>query len=139
KPAVATSLASDKLYNAVMSRCGINDPDPPHITYYVKPIPMVKSFMNDNVIGRTAVDVFAPRLGIDTLLGVGGSITLGAGDFDSISQLHVLIDNPRKGIMEAIALEPGEVTPEKFVPRDSVNYMTFNVNVQKSFTAVESV
>jgi hypothetical protein len=139
KPSVATPLASDKLYNAVMARCGLNDPDPPHITYYARPLEIIKSFMNDNLVGRLAFNSIVPQLGLDKLLAVGGSITLGAGDFDSIQQLHVLIDNPRKGILEAIALEPGEVTPEKFVPRDCVTYMTFNVNVQKSFTAVESV
>lgn len=139
KPAVATPLASNKLYNAVMSRCGLNDPDPPHITYYFRPIEIVKAFTFQNVFARSAIDVFTPRLGIDTLLAVGGSITIGPGDFDSIQQMHVLVDNPRKGIMEAIALEPGEVTPEKFVPKDCVSYMTFNVNVQKSFTAIETV
>lgn len=139
KPAVATPLASNKLYNAVMSRCGLNDPDPPHITYYFRPIEIVKAFTYQNVFARSAIDVFTPRLGIDTLLAVGGSITAGVGDFDSIQQMHVLVDNPRKGIMEAIALEPGEVTPEKFIPKDCVSYMTFNVNVQKSFTAIESV
>lgn len=138
KPAVATPLASNKLYNAVMSRTGLNDPDPPHITYFFRPIDIAKA-VTTNAFAKAAIDVFTPRLGIDTLLAIGGSITLGTGEFDSIQQMHVLVDNPRKGIMEAIALEAGEVTPEKFVPKDCVSYMTFNVNVQKSFTAIETV
>lgn len=139
KPAVATPLASDKIYNAVMSRCGLNDPDPPHITYYFRPLEMVRAFMYDNLIGRTLFNGALPQLGVDTFLAVGGSITVGPGEFDSIQQMHVLVDNPRKGIMEAIALEPGEVTPEKFIPKDCVSYMTFNVNVQQAFTSIESV
>ncbi len=139
KAVVSTPLASDKLYNSVMARVGLNDPDPPHITYYVRPLELIKSFMNDQFATRLVFNGMVPQLGLDTLLGVGGSITLGVGDFDSIQQMHVLIDNPRKGIMEAIALEPGEVTPEKFIPKDCVTYMTFNVNVQKSFTAIETV
>ena len=44
-----------------------------------------------------------PVLGVDGLLGVGASMTMDAGQFDSVMHAHVLLDNPRTGVLEMIA------------------------------------
>ena len=76
---------------------------------------------------RVAVAML-PALGLDGLSGIGGSILYDAGQYDSISHVHVLLENPRSGILKMIALEPGDPKPERWAPTDVASYMTVHVN-----------
>ena len=71
-----------------------------------------------------------PVLGLDGLAGIGGSMNIDTDQYDSISHMHVLLDNPRSGIIKMIALEPGVSKPESWVPADVAQYMTFHWKIE---------
>ena len=58
-----------------------------------------------------------PALGLGGIKAVGGSTIVGTEEFVSISHLHLLLDSSRDGILEMVALESGNLTPEDSVPR----------------------
>ncbi len=80
-----------------------------------------------------------PALGIDGLAGIGVTMTFSTGRYDGLSHMHVLLDNPRAGVMQVIAFEPGDTTTEPWVFADLETYFTWNWNVRTSFNAIRSL
>ena len=107
----------------------------PQVTFFVDPIEIVRVVGQDNFGVQVALSFF-PRLGLDGLKGIGGSMIMGTEEFDSIMHLHILTEGKRKGILEMIALEPGEITPERFVPSDVASYMSVNWDLKKTYRLV---
>ena len=66
-------------------------------------------------------------------------MTFATGRYDGLSHLHVLLDNPRAGVMQVIAFEPGDTTPQPWVFADLETYMTWNWNVRTSFNVIRSL
>jgi hypothetical protein len=64
---------------------------------------------------------------------------LAAGEFDMINQIHVLLGIPRAGVLAAIALDSGELTPEPWVPADVASYTTLFWDFQKTYDEVEKL
>ncbi|MFH1267424.1 MAG: hypothetical protein ABIK89_17000, partial [Planctomycetota bacterium] len=107
----------------------------PHVVWYADPIAIMQCIGRDNTGIRVAVAMLPP-LGLDGVKAVGGSFTFDAGEFDSIAYMHVLLDPPRTGILEMLALESGGAEPEPWVPADVANYMSLHWNFQTTFTGL---
>lgn len=125
------SLADNDSYNAIMSRCTGTVDDPPHITWFVDPIELVKTMARGS-LAATGLALI-PVLGLDGVKGVGGSMTFASGEFDDVQHMHVLLDNPRAGVVQLLAMKPGDTTPETWVPADVITYNTLNWDFQLTF------
>jgi hypothetical protein len=128
----AKTLSENEKYSAIMRRCRGSKDQPPQFFWYFDPIALLKNIGQNNTQVRVVMATM-PVLGLDGLLGMGGSIILDSGQFDSIAHFHLLLDNPRRGIVEMIALEPGDVKPEPWVPVDVASYTTFHWRFQTTF------
>ena len=128
-------LADNEKYTAIMRRCRGGKNEPPQFFWYFDPIALMKKIGQDNTQVRIAVATL-PALGLDGVLGMGGSFILDAGQFDSIAHFHLLLDNPRDGVVEMIALTSGDVKPESWVPPDVVSYTTAHWRFQTTFNNV---
>ena len=106
-----------------MSRCSGGD-EQPHITWYVDPIALVRRLASGS-LAATGLALF-PVLGLDGLQAVGGTMTFASGEFDEVQHIHVLLDNPRIGVIDAVALSSGDMTPESWVPGDCISYSTIH-------------
>ncbi len=80
-----------------------------------------------------------PALGLNGLQGAGGSMTFATEEFDALTQLHLLLDSPRKGVLELVAPRAGDTKPETWVPADAASYMTLNWDVAKTYTSFSSL
>jgi hypothetical protein len=125
------TLADNSKYNAIMSRCANANEEPPQLTWYVDPISLIRRLASGSFVA-TGLALF-PVLGLDGLQGVGGTITFASGEFDEIQHLHVLLDLPRRGVIDAIGLRSGDSTPEPWVPSDCVSYSTINWDLRHTF------
>jgi hypothetical protein len=67
------------------------------------------------------------------LQAVGGSMTFATGELDEVQHFHVLLDNPRVGVIEAVALGSGDMTPEPWVPVDCITYSTIHWDLRHTF------
>ena len=127
------SFANNSSFAAVMnSTRGSRDGDA-QITWFIDPIATFKGIAQGNVAAQFGLAIL-PTLGLDGLKGVGGSITLGSGEFDMITQSHLLLENPRAGVVELIALEHADTTPEAWVPDDVASYLTVNWDLKKTYS-----
>jgi Protein of unknown function (DUF3352) len=114
---------SDK-YSTVINRCvGVGD-EQPHLTWYVDPIALVRRLASGS-LAATGLALF-PVLGLDGLQAVGGTMTFATSEYDQTQHIHVLLDNPRMGVIDAVALGSGDSTPEPWVPGDCMSYSTIH-------------
>jgi hypothetical protein len=132
------TLSDDRKFTTVMNRClGAKD-DPPQLAWYVDPIRLAKVASRGNTGAQTAIALL-PAIGLDGLQAIGGSVTMATGEFDSVSHIHVMLDEPRSGVLEAIAITSGDTTPEPWVPADAASYVTINFDAEKSYDAIAKV
>jgi hypothetical protein len=127
----AETLADNRQFTAIMSRSVGTKDERPQVTWFVDPIELFKNLSRENAGGQMALAML-PALGLDGVKAAGGSMIYAAQDFDSIAHMHLLLDNPRTGVLEMLALEPGDTSPEDWVPIDAASYMTINWNTQKT-------
>ncbi|MFM7072446.1 MAG: hypothetical protein ACKO38_11720 [Planctomycetota bacterium] len=137
-PADWTSLADNRKFTAIMSRCGGARDERPQFTWYVDPIELVRVASRGNFAAQTGLAIL-PAIGLDGLQGIGGSLIFGAGEFDMIQHVHVLLDNPRGGVLKALTLNGGDSTPEPWVPNDVASYLTLNWDFETSYREVRQL
>ena len=118
-----------------MSRCRGDKKDTPQISWFVDPIGIFKSFARGN-FAMTAAVAFLPRLGLDGLSGAGGNMFFDTEAFEFVHHVHVLLENPRTGVLAAVALKSGDLTPPTWVPADVTTYMAANWDARQTFEQV---
>jgi len=130
------TLADNDHYKAIMSRCQGSAKERPQIAFYVDPIGIFKSANAGTTAGALSVG-FISTLGLDGLHGVGGSLIMPEEEFDLITHLHVLLETPRSGVIEMVALGAGETNPEDFAPANAMNYATLHWKVDETYDAFD--
>ena len=107
----------------------------PQVTWFIDPIELARRAGRGNAGTQTALAIIS-SLGIDGIKGLGGSLAFATEEFDGMFHSHILLENPRKGVVDALALRPGEINPEPWVPADVESYMTLNWDISKTYGEV---
>jgi len=128
-------LAENDKFAAILSRCRGSKEERPQITWFVDPIELARTATRGNLAAQASLALL-PVLGLDGVQAAGGSVTLASDKFDMITHAHVLLDNPRSGVIKMIALESGDTTPERWVPDDAASYMTVYWDVDKTYSTL---
>lgn len=132
------SLAQNNKFVTILRHCRrANDP-PPNIVAFVDPIGLIRQFNKNNTGMAVAMATF-PALGIDGISAVGVTMTFSTGRYESLTHFHLLLDNPRAGVLQVIAFEPGDTTPQPFVAADVESFFTWNWNARNSFDVIRSL
>jgi hypothetical protein len=132
------TLAENSKFVTILRNCRRPHDPPPNIIVFVDPIGLIRQFNKENAGMAVAMATF-PALGIDGLSAIGATMTFATGRYDDLSHLHVLLENPRAGVMQVIAFEPGDTTPQPWVFADLESYFTWNWNVRTSFNVIRSL
>lgn len=133
-----TSLADRREFITIMEQCTGSGEDEPQLVYFVRPIQLFKSVTAGNMALQVGVSILR-EMGLDGLQGFGGSLVLGGERFESVDHMVVSLDSSPTGVLEILALRPGDVTPEVWVPKDVATYMTLHWDFQKSYSALAEV
>jgi hypothetical protein len=118
-------LSSDEAFQQIRDRARGEVDEIPQLVYFIDPIGIFEAVGEDNAMVRLGEAFLAP-LGLDGLRGLGGSITLETGQYEQIHRATVLIDSPRRGVVELVATRPGDVAPESWVGEGVASYTTIN-------------
>lgn len=111
---------------------------PPNLIFYVDPIGLMQGFGRANP-GMQIVLAFLPRLGLDGLQAIGGAMTVATGQFDGLSHVHVLLQNPRAGVLSMIAFGAGDTKPQNWVPLDVTGYTTLHWDFQTFYKRLAAI
>ncbi len=125
------SFADNTQFGAVRHNVGSGSEEP-QLLWFVDPVNIVREVGRGNTGATVAIALF-PSLGVDGIQGVGGSVALAQGQFDSVSRMYLLLSSPRTGVVELVALDTGDVTPERWVPSQTATYTSLHWNVKKTY------
>jgi hypothetical protein len=131
-------LRENEAYSTLMTRTRGAAEDTPQIRWFVDPIRFVKAAGRGNV-GAQAGLALLPVLGLDGVRGAGGSLTFATEQYDSLFSLHLLLDQPRNGVLAMLALGNGDMTPESWVPQDVATYRTLYWDVERTYQELRTI
>jgi len=132
------TLAGDATFNALMSHCRGAEGESPQAIWYANPIALLEGIARNNAGAMMAVSML-PTLGLNGVRAVGGSIALDVGEFDAVTQTHLLLDGSRTGALEVLAFGSGSMEPQSWVPADAAGYTTTHVKPEKIYETVEKL
>ena len=118
-------LTENRKFVTIMNRCRAIEGIQPEIRYFADPISLARGGFRGNKVAQ-GVMAFLPKVGLDGVLGLGGSVSLQSEEFNSVVHGHLLLANPRSGILEMLALKPGDGEPQPWMPADATNYISTN-------------
>ncbi|MEC9091668.1 MAG: hypothetical protein VX438_03100, partial [Planctomycetota bacterium] len=131
------TLVKNRKYLNVRNACSPDEDNPPQGVFFADVFEIITR--SQSGVAGTALVGILRGLGVDGLLGIGGSMTSNHDEFESIIHLHVALANPRAGLIKMLAIEPGDLTPETIFPPEVSNYFTTNWNTMISFNEIEKI
>ena len=131
-------LADNRKFVTIMNRCRGSKKYTPDLLFYVDPIELARSSFRGDTQAQFVIN-FLPLLGLDGILAIGGSSTMFVDEFESVAQGHVLLANPRKGILEMLAFKPADYRPEPWVPETATTYYSTSIDLRKMMVELEKV
>lgn len=132
------TLAENQRFATILRNCRRPQDPPPHLLFFVDPLGLVRDFGRDSGGVKFAMGLL-PSLGVDGILGGGGTLAFSTEQYDSLSHFHLLLENPRAGVLQIPAFNDGSTTPQNWVPLDIETYMTWNLNLQTSVDRVRAI
>ena len=130
------TLAAQPAFVSLERTIGRAEGKPAHLLLYLDPIQLVRRVSRG---GAQVALAMLPALGLDGLTAVGGSLTFNRGPFEIIGQGQVLLDVPRAGVVELIALQPTPTEPEPWVPAGLLSYTTFSWDTQRTYHTLRTL
>ena len=132
------TLAGNRKFVTIMNKCKSTEELPMSFSIFCDPIMLARSATMKEPEAKL---VFAalPTLGLDGVSAVGGAALFNEKNYESVFHGHLLLTNPRAGILEMIALRPGFYDPELFVPEDTVTYATSSWDFRKFLSELEKI
>jgi len=131
-------LKDNRKFVTIMNRCRGTKEVQPEFRMFMDPVEFFKSVTRGNAGAQLAVG-FLPVLGLDGLLALGGSSILNEGEFQSVNHFHIMLANPRAGIVEMLAMKPSDYKPGPWVPDNVMNYMATSWDVDRMFAELTKI
>jgi hypothetical protein len=126
------TLAENDRFVSILKSCRREQDPPPQLIFFVDPIELVRGVGRNNGGVQFAMGLL-PALGADGLLAVGGATTYATDEYNDMSQFHILLENPRAGVLQLPAFEPGDTSPQPFVPLAVETYMGTHWNLRTTY------
>ncbi len=126
------SLAEKSQFVTILRECSTQLEEPPQIVFYADPIGLVRNLGRGNA-GVSVGLAMLPSLGLDAVMGVGGTVSLATDQWDTLIHLHLLLDNPRSGVLTLLRFKQGDITPPDYVPDNVSRYSTFYLDAPGVF------
>ncbi len=134
--AESKSLADNRKFTSILSRCVGTAGERPQISFFADPLEIVRQLVPKNA-GTSMALAMIPALGIDGIEAVGGSTIIAPPDFDSISHFHISLSSPRRGLLSLLRPKSGSTTPETWVPDTAAGYSTINWDLASTLQGIE--
>lgn len=132
------TLAENTNFSTILRHCRREQDPPPNAILFIDPIGIFREF-SKNQPGSQLAQGFLPMLGLDGIAGMGATTTFASAPFDDLTHFHLLLDNPRSGVLQLVTFESGDTTPQPFVPFATENYITGRWNAELFYNRLEEL
>lgn len=129
------TLAENARFATIIKQCRRKQDPPPHLIFFADPISLARNIGRESG-GMQMALAMMPMLGIDGLSALGGAATYATNEYDDLVQGHILLENPRSGILQLPAFEAGDTAPQVFVPKAVESYIAWNLNLRTTYGRV---
>jgi Protein of unknown function (DUF3352) len=111
------------------------------VIWYLDVAKLVKIVLRANTKDADAqqTDVMVQELGVYGLKSIGGCLTLGAGNYDSLTKTFVHAPRPVAGLLKIFSLPPITLRPESWVPATVASYQTVSFDLDNAFIALNEI
>jgi len=131
-------LADNPKFQRLLRECRQASQGTLHFVAFADPIQLIEGIAVAQPAAGFTLAVL-PVLGLDGLNSLGMALSADVAAWDSISEFHVFLDNPRTGVLDAPALKKGDALPEVFVPGSVIRYTTLYIDVPTTLARVEKL
>lgn len=121
EPLANNEAFTESLRECVEERIGGGDAAPPNVAVFVDPVGIFRAIAQRNTGMRVALATL-PILGLDGIEGAAAAMWVDYGDWDTLLRAHLLLDNPRAGVLKMARLAPTDPTPGDAIPADVASY-----------------
>lgn len=132
------SLDKNRAFASSLRECLQGREEPPQLIAFADPIGLVRAVAGRQASVKIALATL-PAIGVDAIEGAAAASWFATETWDVMTRAHVLVDNPRAGVMQVIRLEGGDVSPPDYVPAGVAAYMTLNISPQQVFDDIEAI
>jgi hypothetical protein len=126
------TFAENHKFSTIVRQCRREQDPPPGLVFFADPIGIFREFSRGSTGAQVALG-FLPMLGLDGIQAIGGTITAAVPPFEDLQHYHILLDNPRSGVLQLLTFESGDNTPQPFVPQAIENYFTGRWNAPQFY------
>jgi len=138
-----STFADNEVYRYIMDKCRTESEAGPTAKWYVSPVEILKKLMaaERGTAGQPLEQVLTiiATLGVDSFRGIGGTYALADGEYDSITRGLVYLEPPVKGLLNVFQFPARSQTPPKWVSSRVASYNGINWDLEKAYTAIESI
>ena len=115
EPVGTRSLAENQKFVTILRECSTQLSEPPQVVFFVDPLQIMQLAGRSNGGLRVFMAIF-PALGIDGFEAIGGTVSLSTTEWDSLVHAHVLLENPRSGVINLIRFRETDHAPPGYIP-----------------------
>ncbi|HVW01825.1 MAG TPA: hypothetical protein VHB77_15845 [Planctomycetaceae bacterium] len=137
------TLADNEVYHYIVERCrDENQKRPSTAVWFLDPVGFLKAMANSAPqLPPQAAEMMKalPTLGLNKFKGLGGTVDLADGDYDSISRTLVYYDTPATGVLQLLQFPPKALHPAKWVSAETSSYTEVNWDIEDAFKAITKV
>jgi hypothetical protein len=134
------SLAAAESFTKTLAK---TDADKAQAVWYLDVAKVVKLAINaankENKAQAQQNEILAEQLGAFGLKSVGGSFSLGVGNYDSQTKIFFNAPKPVAGLLKLFSFPPTALRPESWVPATVATYQTVSWDLDNLFTALDDV
>ncbi len=111
------------------------------VVWYLDVAKLVKVVIKSNSKEADAQqnEVLAQELGVFGLKSIGGCLTFGTGNYESLTKTFVHAPRPVAGLLKIFSLPPITLRPESWVPATVASYQTVSFDLDNAFTALNEI
>ncbi len=135
------TLADNDTYRYILDKCRDEASDVrPQVVWFVDAVALVQSVVasQPQLAGPAAMAMgMIPVVGLDKFKGVGGTLDMARGEYDTVSRTLIVLDRANQGIGNMFQFDTAAMAPPKWLSSDWSGYMAINWNAGKAYTAVE--
>ncbi|WP_347243519.1 hypothetical protein [Thermogutta sp.] len=134
----SATLAEQKKFQQFLSNIRYAKQGQIHGLVFADPLQILEGLKTMNP-GAAVTLAILPVLGLDGLNSIGAAMSLDVAGWDSIRELHIFLDNPRRGVLDIPAFKKGDGTPEFFIPDSVMQYVTVYVDLPVTVERISKI
>jgi len=132
------TLMSNDVFSYVSKKCHGKAADDPLVTWYLDPISLLQTALAGNPQAAMVVG-FMPVLGLNNLKAIGGTVTMGEEEFDTVSRTMFYIEQPAAGVLNVFNFPTASQGPPAWVSKNAASYTEINWGVEKAYHSIEAL